>query len=332
MALATVGLLTIVHFVRGGVPALSGTAEVSRFDLGSSGLLGMPSRSVLYGLPVLCLAFSALGSRLPPHLGQIAWGLLVASRLAMGFKGGMVDAGVIYLTALLLQPTMSKARLTRAGALVAAGSVGYGVWIGSHYSTIVRTGGMSLRYMADRMSIMAAEPGWLGLELGRMTTAGESILTYDLRYFADRYFHITTGPDFAWDQLVSSFITGTPRAGDYFLVPVTTGAPAYLALSVPPSLVLVVVGIIGVLWGRSERQLITAGHPVRCLAAATGILALRLFLLNGAGAYVAINLSFTFGFILTLYTLPLVPWRRLVTGVGRSRVRVAPVSLPAAGP
>lgn len=302
---AAVGVLvlTAYHFAVVGIPALSAEVETARFALGSSGLAGLPSRALLFGLPVLALVTGTHRGRVSRSVTAWVWGGLVLSRLAMGFKGGLVEVVLLALTAGLLR----GARL-RPGAVVAlvaglAAALSFGLFIGGKYGTLADGGGPGAGYVATRLTTGAAEPAWFLVQYRDEVTSGGSAALHDARYFAYRYLGVQGGPSFATDQLVSSLVTGTPRSGDSFLVPVTVGGGAYLLASVGlPAAVLGLV-LCGVWFSRSCRLLAQGRSLPSAVVAAAVVIALRTFLQNGGGVYLAVNFAFTAAMLLAPYAV-----------------------------
>lgn len=303
-AVAVVSLGTILHFALIGVPALSASAEVDRFDLGASGYLGVPSRCVLFGLPLLALVTGAAKEHVSDRVLYVVWGLFIVSRLALGFKGGLLEVAIVLLTVLMVRGRLTRIRHVMLVLGVAVSAVGYAVLVGSQYETLSRGGGVTLGYVVQRMTVIAAEPGWYLLTVWNRAAPGESSLMHDLGYFGQRYFGIGDGPSFATDQLISSIITGTPRAGDSFLVPVTTGGPSYLITSVGPIAATIGLIVIGVIWTRVTIRLEVPTGFLSAAVAATILLALRTFLLNGGGAYLLINSTMGLLLVLAPYAVP----------------------------
>ncbi|AVH58686.1 MULTISPECIES: hypothetical protein [Streptomyces] len=291
--------LTVTHFSIVGVPALSENPEIERFNLGASGLFGLPSRSVLFGLPILATLCGVKYDGLPRWVTGMVWAVFVLSRLALGFKGGLVEVLVVLLIAVLLRGRVRPAAVISGLPLLAL-ALCYGAWIGNQYQTVARSGGASLGYLLDRLTIVAASPAWYSLVLGRTATQGSPVFGYDLRHFAAHYLGLGSGPVFAYDEIVSSHVTGTPLTGGYFLVPVTTGGAAYLINSVGPVLTVAVAGTLGYAWQRCCHRITATREVLVVLVCIVFILATRTFLINGGGAYVVVN----YGFVLALLAIP----------------------------
>lgn len=302
---AAVGVLvlTAYHFTVVGIPALSADVETARFALGSSGLAGLPSRALLFGLPILALVTGTHRGRVSGPVTAWVWGGFVLSRLAMGFKGGLVEVVLLALTAGLLRG--ARLRPGAVAALVAglAAALSFGLFIGGKYGTLADGGGPGAGYVATRLTTGAAEPAWFLVQYRGEVTSGGSAALHDAKYFAYRYLGVQGGPSFATDQLVSSLVTGTPRSGDSFLVPVTVGGGAYLLASVGlPAAVLGLV-LCGVCFSRSCRLLTQGRSLPSAVVAAAVVIALRTFLQNGGGVYLAVNFAFTGALLLAPHAL-----------------------------
>lgn len=300
LSCAAAGVLALAayHFAVVGIPVLSARVETVRFSLGASGLMGLPSRALLFGLPILALLTATHRGRVSTTTTAWVWGGFVVSRMAMGFKGGLLEVVIVALTAGLLRG--ARPRVGTVVALVAGlvAALLFGLFIGGRYGTLAGGDGPGADYVAARLTTGAADPAWWLVEYREEVTAGGSAALHDAQYFAYRYLDLPGGPSFATDQLVSSLVTGTIRSGDSFLVPVTVGGGAYLLASV--GLPLAVLGLVlcGAWFSRSCRRLAEGTSLPAAVAAAAVLIGVRTFLLNGGGMYLLINYAFTCALLL----------------------------------
>src|SRR5439155_18948606 len=93
---------TLAHFAVGGIPLLSSNVEIARLDVTASGLLGIPGRIYLFGIP-LALAACLRGERIGSRAAFSTWqsrlllATFVISRILSGFKSGLLEVVVITL-------------------------------------------------------------------------------------------------------------------------------------------------------------------------------------------------------------------------------------------
>lgn len=287
--------LVALHFWVVGVAVFSDSTEVQRFAL-NSGFGGLPSRVVLFVLPILTLSASIRSAFVPLSATVILWGLFVGSRLAMGFKSGLLEVLIVIIVVLMLKGVALRLRSSMLIAVCLGAALAYANWVGSKYSTI-SSRILSVDYLMDRLGRQTAEAALGGLSLASYDSTS-SFFWYDLQYFAHSYVGIGNGPLFAVDQLVSASISGTPLAGGAFIVPVTIGGPTYVIGSLGGgvsvvSIVLVMAAFFGLgrVWRRAISVLAGGGSVsrVECILAAAVLLGMRSFVVNGGGAYVVIN-------------------------------------------
>lgn len=293
--------LTGLHFALGGIPILESDVETARFDF-NSGLFGLPGRASLIALPIVAVSQLLRPREFTRNIVVLTWGVLVLSRLFMGFKGAMLE--LVVLVALAFLASGRRITLGRTTTLAAAGAAGlvFAAWMAAQYRTLAGQD-FFREYLIDRLGRQAAEPGWVSLQLTHTANELGGWFLNDLRIFADRYFGIGTSSNFAADERVSALVTGTPLSDASFLVPVTIGGPAYVWGSVPqsawawPGFVLA-VALVSWLFGRAVRVCrdVRAPMPVVLLAVAA-IVGIKDFCLNGGGAYLLVNYLLVVGLI-----------------------------------
>jgi hypothetical protein len=232
--LVIVGILAFVgyHFVVGGVPALSGTVETSRYAFAAAGLFGIPGRMFLYGLPFAALMSLSALLRQPSlasrRLAQVVWGAFVLSEVLGGFKGGIVTVILVALLGLALAGRpMDLSLAVRSRWLLAAFAAA--VCVAVFYSFQYRSLGVNsptdaARYLVARLTVDGARPGYVALTEIPSPTNPPYVVD-DISYFAERYagFRIMPYEPFPLDQKISARLYGIPLSRDSFLVPVTVG-------------------------------------------------------------------------------------------------------------
>lgn len=288
LALAIV-LLSGYHFVAGGIPALADSVETSRFHFQASGLFGIPSRATLFALPILVVAYSIFPAATTRSTRVILWAALLLSRMALGFKSGLLEVVIIAATVLLVRRDISHKRAVWLGTVLVTAAVAYATLIGNTYQTIAAAGGVDATYIFSRLTVGAAAPAEVALRLVDAGIWQGSAAIHDLKYFSGTYLPAVSGPAYAFDQFVSSIMTGTPIRTNAFIVPVTVGGPSYLVASVPVMLVPLSLMVFGGVWSRGLALLLRPRSLQWSLVGSTLLLAVRAFMLNGGGAYVLIN-------------------------------------------
>lgn len=290
------GLLAVLHFSAVGIPLLSSSVETSRFDIGSSGLGGFPSRAVLYALPIAALIGLATFRRASRRPALMLWSLFALTQVFLGFKGGLVE--VLIITALGLAIRYGRLGLKQLVGLGVGGvlAIAYVTYVGSKYQTLAGSDA-GLAYVIRRSTSDAIIAGYTALT-GRPVgiPEGTSVLVRDLGVLFGRY--LGTAPEgYSFDELVSSVVTGTPIQRGAFLVPVTVGGPVYLLYSMPVLACIIVLCALGVVWRSAVARLRRPNGQLATVGAGVLVYGVRLFLMNGNGAYLLINLAFTFGLL-----------------------------------
>lgn len=323
--LAVVAAGAAYHFAVGGVAVFSQQVETQRFNFEASGALGAPSRLALYGMPLMALVVLAARRRVPRSLVIATLSAYAITSLALGFKSALADVTVTALVAWSCTGALRPKAQFRTILAAAAASLLAATAIGQRYGTLQASGGVSLNYLWERLTFIAAEPGWQALAQASAITQGRSAVLMDLKYFAGRYLRLPMGQDFPLDLTVSSVITHTPLSGHSFLVPVTVGGATYLSLSMGAVLAGFALAGIGWIWARAAARLGAAVRLRQMFVSAALLHGLRIFILNGGGVYVAINVGATCLLLLAISALvsgPLpfaVRRRPAVLGVGRSQ-------------
>ena len=227
--------LTFYHFFLSGVPLLSEDVETARFDFTSSGMLGIPGRMFLFGLPfaVFLVSLSAARrlTRVSRKLMYLVWSSYASASLLGGFKGGLVSV----LTTMLLARSASGTPLSLKRVLVGwrvaviVGAMAYCALISFRYRSLGLTNPSDvLPYLASRATVSAAAPGYLVFNRFGTGGSGGGQFAQDLGYFLHKYlpFLPLDGDDLIlpFDKTVSAALYHTPISKNAFIVPVTVGA------------------------------------------------------------------------------------------------------------
>jgi hypothetical protein len=135
--------LVIYHYAKVGVPLLASDIETRRFAFTESGLFGLPSRAVLFGVVVYffaCWGFSWLTASAWPvtALTVFSFGLLAATRLASGFRSSLLEL-VLYvaLATVLAAGAITWRRFAKLYSVPIAVAVLFAVVLGGRYETVV---------------------------------------------------------------------------------------------------------------------------------------------------------------------------------------------------
>ncbi|KQQ28372.1 hypothetical protein [Frondihabitans sp. Leaf304] len=294
-SMSVVLLLAIIHFASVGIPVLQANVETSRFEVGGSGYAGLPSRGVLYALP--CLTLLSLATLRPStrKVTSCIWLLFFLTQVALGFKGALVE--VLIVTA-IGYAVGHRFKVWQILVFAASGIVAlfYVQFVGAKYATLA--GGSGLDYILRRSTSDAIIAGYVAMTSRPVgLTQRASVLYTDFGVLLDRYIH--GGTSYTFDELVSSVVTGTPITPGAFLVPVTVGGPVYLLYSLPVLAAAIVLIALGGSWSWMLGLLAEPPSALLAVLATVSIYGIRVFLLNGNGSYLFINMAFT-GLILVV--------------------------------
>lgn len=295
--------LAVLHFALGGIPVFSASIETERFNLGASGLGGFPSRAVLYAIPAVALLALSTVTDTTKRPAAALWFLYVVTQLGLGFKGAVIEIIVLAAIGYLIRVNRPKLKHVALFALSLLIALLYVEIVRSLYATTSIGGTDSWDYILHRTTTEAIESGYLALWHSPDFAGGISAFWHDLEQLLTRYLGNADNGDYTFDMLMSSIVTGTPLGIGMFIVPVTVGGTVYLMFSLATPFVIVALAAIGYAWSWAVASLRGAPSTLRAILAAVLIIGLRIFVLNGNGAYLIINLSFAV-FLLGLCALP----------------------------
>ena len=286
-----IGCLSLYHLAQVGIALFSTNVEVDRFNLGASGFFGLPSRSVLFGLPALAL-YTVVGySEDKKRITIFNWSLFAITQLSLGFKGALFTLISTLVLGLLLQGRLRGAKLALLSVVGIAASSLYALTVASRYGTIA-SGNLNLQLIIDRITLETARPQYLALRM-QETLSGltGSALWHDLPIFIEKYLTGFT-PKLTVESIVSATLTGTPPSREYFIVPVTIGGPIYLLLTGGIFLAVALLVVLGFLWSRGSAVIRNPSSHFIGVQLALFLETLSVFLTNGNGAYLLINTGF----------------------------------------
>jgi len=335
-------MLTAYHFVVAGVPLFSADIETSRFDFTSSGLLGIPGRMFLFGLPftVLLVTVASGGKLLQVSRAFVifAWCAYAAANLLGGFKGGLVSV----LTTMLLARSITSRPLSLRRMVVGWRIVViviallYGGVISLRYRSLgLNSPADVVPYLAARATVSAAEPGYLVFaRFGTDGTGGE-LFTQDTKYFLTKYLPflpLEQSVAFPFEKTISAALSRTPISSTAFIVPVTIGAFPELVANLGIGIALSGMFLIGVVLSHLVSRAQRCTTALKGALFALAVYFLQIYILNGDLVYSFLNLSLMGVLLLLLYGVCQCPWMSFGAIEPRrfhARPRVAP-AIPAA--
>lgn len=235
--LAVILALSAYHYWVVGIPILTGQAELARWSISDSGLLGLPGRAVVIGVPLLMASLAALraqGVRWPRARAArgAVFGTLTGCLLLSGFRGLIATTVVVVVAAYLLRAEGIRPRATsmlRGLALAAVGLGSVAAMSGLYQSYRQVENPAALVW--DRLTVGAVEAGdvLLSTRDSGLGAGVDSAMGNDFRYYAVQYGLLSprTG-HYETSAYVSSIMTGRRLGGSLFVVPVNTTALALL--------------------------------------------------------------------------------------------------------
>ena len=302
-----VSILSIYHYLKVGLIIFSANIETARFtSISNSGLFGIPGRSVLFCLPLLSILGVIHYENLNKNSTKFLISIYFFSKLASGFKSGIYEFTFVLALAYLIKKggsAQARKRIKKRN-LIALGTIilAQAAWTSSRYLSNRSRGleSFSLSYVLDRLTIQSALPQWIALSNNAISIGLNPFLT-DFKYFMQKYLHISTNVNLAFDQLTSIQIYKTPVTSTSFIVPVTVGAPAYLIRSTNQLIAPILIVALGFFFQSSCRALIRKNTLTKSLIFSALIFGLRLFASNGGAAYLLINLTFSSALIIIFH-------------------------------
>lgn len=321
----------VTHFVRGGVPILAANPELARLNFTSSGLLGVPGRLYLFGLPFVVALTAWEARRAGVSLWryrafQLCFLFFTISRALSGFKSAYLEVllvlGIIMLTG--RRPPSVKRTVVALSVPVAA-SLLAAYLVGTMYATYETSSGGARRAFIDRLTSDAAISTVVVLDDAVPRFGTSPALRTDFMYYARSYFHVGPGYPFAFERVVSaSLVGGSPT--DPYLSPVTTGAFADIYfdegvwVALGGMVLLGGLGAVVVNVGRgSERR------PLRYMFVFASAMAMYDYMTKGSLAYNLLN------FLAIAVLLALVARIELLVQYRRKENVASPTPLRVAG-
>lgn len=311
-------VLTFYHFFAAGVPLLSEDVETARFDFTSSGLLGIPGRMFLFGLPftVLLVSSSAFRKLMPVSrkLLYAVWISYIATSLLGGFKGGLVAVLTIMLLArsVVSRPLSLRRALVGWRVLVIVGALLYCGLISFRYRSLGLTSpGDVIPYLAARATTSAAAPGYLVFSRYGTDGTGGDHYAQDASYFLRKYLPFIfpdNGVTLPFDKTVSAALYRTPISSRSFIVPVTVGAFPEMVSNVGVGFAMAGMFLVGVFISYFVTRAQLSGGAFQSALFALTVNLLQIYILNGNLVYTCFNLVLVGLFLFGLYSVCHIPW------------------------
>lgn len=296
--------LVAIHFARGGAPLLSSNVETARFQIASSGLLGIPSRAYLFGLPIIVLAYASLRNR-TRHESQVlavVAAMFVASRMLGGLKAGLLEVMFVALIALIIRSRgsslISSAAVLRR-VLLGVLAVFFAAYLSTQYATVhTKSVAGAANYLSNRLTTGTVSAGAFAVEAHGLGERGPYIYR-DFLYYGNRYakgipaaWGLFTPPQYSTSRLISTGLTGVaPNTSDY-VSPIAVGLTPSLFLDWSWPGVVFGMALAGFLirrlqWRSIQRSALSSGiWGASCLVG-------MYVIINGGLAYYSINFAAT---------------------------------------
>lgn len=320
---ATVVLAFVAyHFIVGGFPLFSTNVEVARFDFTSSGVFGLPGRMFLFGLPFLVFFASAYLAR---HGGTVAqwtvrvvWLAYASAAVLAGFKGSVLMVLVVFLLvrASVGRPLHLRGLVAPKLMAVGAAAMLVALLIAFQYRSLqLSSPGEAVSYLADRLTIIAAEPGYVAI--AELSGRDQPYIVNDFVYLLEKYTktEISSEPTYPLELIVSARQAGLPLDGSTFIAPSTVGAFPSWYVDIGWMGATMAMLILGVLYAIAHAHAVRAAAPFSAALWGFAVYLIYIYGVNGGLAYWAVN-GLAMAIMLTILWR-LASW--LVTGLNGTR-------------
>lgn len=278
---------SIIHFLRVGIVVFQSNVETERFNsLGTSGLFGIPSRSLLLLLPITTATIVIFREKITKFEVIFCISFFFMTRFFMGFKGGMYEALLVVLAAYFAKKDFLNRKIFTLATFGVSLSAFLAVLVGNRYSSLA--GNIDFEYFSQRI-LQAPGRDKVSALILKLHHPEINALKLDWNYFLNRYFYENSPELFPFDKLVSSEITGTARSLNSYLVSVTVGGDAYLATFLPIPIIFLVYLFMGFISEKASISLFNPSSPIRVALLFIVIFNIRIFTQNGGLVYLLIN-------------------------------------------
>ena len=288
------GTLGMYHLLVSGIPLFSSSIETQRFDFTSSGFYGIPGRMYLYGITISWVLASVNASNQGKRWRdsgpwRLATFFFLLSACLSGFKGELLAQAIVMVGVFVI---VTGRRIQMGSFLmrhswVAAIPVAYFFAIAALYPTYGNSDVPLWVQMADRATVVGAQPGQYAIE-GRTVIHVDNVIINDLRYFSMKYSGQNVDGMFTLDRLVSSSILGIDPSSSDWAPPVTVGAFAELVYGygdLVAYIAYLLLGFLMAMWDSSSSR----ANSIRQSARIVGVLAISNLIIKGGIAYTIVN-------------------------------------------
>jgi len=308
-AFVAMSILVLLHYARVGIPVFDPNVETARLQLGVSGLLGLPSRALLFGIPILVAGIVFLHSKrlryaFPLYAAALA--VFVATRALSGYRSALLEVLFTLYVATLPVHHYPRPDLRRALRYIAAACVAvlFALGLSFTYATVRNLHGSNVvESLAERVSTQAALPARLLItEQDLQPYRPTSVYRNDIVYMLEKYLGVGEGDHYSTSQIIAAtqFQISEPSA-IRGLVSVTTGAFGELTVELGIFAAILAMAT-GMLFAGGEIVAARSGGPLVYTSAAALLLALIDWLTKGNGVYVLVNWGTVLAAVLLLLT------------------------------
>lgn len=313
LIMITVFSFVAYHYIVGGVPLFSSDVEVSRFNFTSSGLLGIPGRMTMMGLPMLLVYLSIIKSRQATHKSihcayVFTWIVFITSRVLAGFKGALLEVLVTltFIYAINNQPlTIKIKKVVKYLSMVIIALV-FASIISTRYTTSTSGDYIEIAgYILNRMTAIAAQPAEYVMDAVEKNTKFIPYIGYyysqDFLYTIRKYFGIELDNNvFTLEKIVSTSLYGVPLSDDAFIVPVTVGAFAETIANIGMISTYCIMFLCGIIYAHLIKGATTYNSVYKATIYGYGVFIFHSYLTKGGLIFFLTN---GLGIIFIFFTL-----------------------------
>lgn len=309
--LVPIVLLVGYHFYKSGIPLFSPSIETSRFDVTASGLLGIPGRMYLFGIPIAwSWATVSAKKRGIRARDSRAWILATIVYFVVsifsGYKSGLVGflTNVIVVQSICHAPARRLFVLLRKYWYAPLAALGYAVYTAVRYQSVQDSDQSVLQQFVTRMTVSGIEPKALLLS-GDLPRAPFQWLK-EIEYYLLKYSGNSTGDLSVTEKTVSAAIYGTPSGDASWLPPVTIGGIPELIFLFGVPVAVIICFILGFAVASFPRLVERGSIPLGSFLA-SGAIFISYWLSRGNAAYYSINFLVVFVMYLVIRRVARIP-------------------------
>jgi hypothetical protein len=290
-----IGIFTFYHLIKIGIPIFSTSIEISRFNISSSGLYGIPGRMYLFGVMFGWIVATINARWRKVRLTRdFAWWIsmvnIIGSSLLSGFKGELVNYLVLMICCSGLisrHYQFTIIDMVRRYWGISLIALSYFFWVAGKYNSYKNTDRSLPLQMFDRLTKRAAEPGVFVIDQLTHSPYVRSIGD-DFQYFLSKYSASSTPDLVPFEKIVATKIYGWDHLiNSSFYAPVTIGiAPEMLYFLGIATAFAIIPAICFLLF---QTLKMTRGGLLRCSAVCILAIYAYKIILKGDFVYHTIN-------------------------------------------